>query len=207
MENRKTIRFIGDVHGKIGLYRTLLSIEPKPDTTIQVGDMGAGFVPLVEDPTNRHRFIRGNHDSPALCKAHPNWIEDGTVEGKMMFIGGALSIDRDMRTEGVDWWSDEELSISELSQIIDKYEATRPEVMVTHDFPESVVPHMFHWYSKEARFQSRTRQAFDTMFQIHKPNMWIGGHWHFNADKTILGTRFICLNELSFIDIIFPLDT
>jgi hypothetical protein len=39
------------------------------------------------------------------------------------------------------------------------------------------------------------------MFSIHKPDLWIFGHWHCDADEVIDGTRFICLNELSYVDV------
>jgi len=34
---------------------------------------------------------------------------------------------------------------------------------------------------------------------IYKQSIF--GHWHSNADEVIDGTRFICLNELSYCDI------
>src|SRR5687767_13552182 len=105
------IRFIGDVHGKFEQYKRLIK-----DTTnsIQVGDMGVGFLktsgPRVGEETGNpphyamvrgnHRFIRGNHDSPAACSRHSQFIKDGTVEGNMMFVGGALSVDKHLRQEG-----------------------------------------------------------------------------------------------------------
>src|SRR5215475_1197882 len=105
--------FIGDVHGKFEPYKRL--IKDRRDT-IQVGDMGVGFqgwrngelVYLTNPPYDRmvegnHRFIRGNHDNPGVCRQQRQWIADGAVEGDMMFVGGAFSIDREWRTEGLDW--------------------------------------------------------------------------------------------------------
>ena len=97
------IRFFGDVHGKFGRYKNLLDSCPYP--SIQVGDMGVGFLrwphgdPSPNPPYDRmvaggHRFIRGNHDSPKVCAKHSQCIPDGTIEDDVMFIGGALSIDR-----------------------------------------------------------------------------------------------------------------
>ena len=48
---------------------------------------------------------------------------------------------------------------------------------------------------------SRTRQALDAMFDIHKPDLWLFGHWHDSQDRNVMGTRFICLNELEYKDI------
>ena len=46
-----------------------------------------------------HRFIRGNHDNPDACRREGQWIKDGTVEDDVMFVGGALSVDRRWRTD------------------------------------------------------------------------------------------------------------
>ena len=74
--------------------------------------MGLGFsgVYLPHDEVMNHKFIRGNHDDPQACREHPYWIKDGLIENDIMYIGGAWSIDREYRTEGVSWWRDEELS-------------------------------------------------------------------------------------------------
>lgn len=205
--------FIGDVHGKFWKYGKL--IKNKKDT-IQVGDMGVGFfrpgkvddyhemVALQAPPfefmrERNHRFIRGNHDNLSYCKNRSQYIPDGTVEGDMMFIGGAFSIDRAWRTEGYDWWADEELSYAELDQMVEKYLDMKPRVMVTHECPDAITSTI----TKGALFNipSRTRQAFDSMWAMHKPEVWVFGHWHLSFDSVILGTRFVCLNELEMKDI------
>lgn len=204
-------RFIGDVHGKWLEYLNIIkNPRYKCSQSIQVGDFGVGFGErkayaeyVRETMDDNHRFIRGNHDSPrVLDEWQPQWIPDMTVEGNTMFIGGAHSIDAALRIPEVSWWADEELSYEELSNAVELYEKTKPEVMVTHDIPDAVARHLFGFY-KDANNPSRTRQAFNTMFFQcdHKPKLWIFGHWHENLDINIFGTRFICLNELSYIDI------
>lgn len=208
--------YIGDVHGKFDAYKQLIK---RHTGTIQIGDMGVGFRRLVpgdhyegvayaRNPPfdlmvkGGHRFIRGNHDNPAVCKKHKQFIPDGTVEGDKMFIGGALSIDREWRTEGFDWWPDEELSIQELNGLLDVYAVTQPRVMVTHECPESVAEAICK-ARNQAKYDlpSRTRQAFQAMLESHRPEAWVFGHWHFSFDAVIDGTRFVCLNELEAKDI------
>jgi hypothetical protein len=207
------VRYIGDVHGKWDTYRDIIA---DCDESIQVGDFGIGFRPFGSEPYSidpvpgftpgpmferGHRFIRGNHDNPTACKIHPNWIPDGTVEGDTMFIGGAISIDKDWREPEINYWEDEELSYQELSNLIVKYEQVKPRVMVTHEAPESVINHAMPFY-QPGRFDSGfSRNAFDSMFAIHKPELWIFGHWHYGVDVNILGTRFICLPELGYVDL------
>ena len=186
-------RFIGDIHGKIGQYLTLCD---GAERSIQVGDFGYGFVDVPAIPL-QHRFIRGNHDSPLACRQSPNWIPDGVIENGVMYIGGAWSIDRDFRVEGVSWWRDEECDTHFFYKAYDIVAEHKPKVMVTHDCPQSVVSTLFG----RAAIHTRTQQALDSIWQLHKPKYWIFGHWHTNVVMQIMGTTFICLDELSYIDI------
>src|SRR5688572_16611885 len=119
--------YIGDVHGKFERYKKIIK---RCTDSIQVGDMGVGFRKwkggeLVYDTNppydamvdGNHRFIRGNHDNPYVCLKHGQWIPDGTYDGLRMFVGGALSIDKEWRTIGESYWEDEELSQVDLWNI------------------------------------------------------------------------------------------
>lgn len=206
------MKFIGDVHGKYNQYERIIS---ECENSIQVGDMGVGFKrqnpvwgqsEYFPNPSydkmvlGNHRFIRGNHDNPAVCMKHTQYIPDGHTENGMMFIGGALSIDRDWRTEGFDYWTDEELTQGDFYWMMDVYKEYKPKIMVTHECPDSIADLLLN---NRAKFKdgSITRQAFDGMFKEYKPEVHIFGHWHVDFDQVILGTRFICLNELSTIDL------
>lgn len=187
------MRFIGDVHGKMAEY---MFITDGCKESIQVGDFGAGFVQLFDMSPN-HRFIRGNHDSPDVCREHPNWIPDLTVENDIMFLGGAWSIDHEHRVPGVSWWYDEELSWSSLYDGIEIYNRVKPRVMVTHDGPDDVMKSFFPYKDRS----SRTSEALQAMFDSYQPEFWLQGHWHESVDKIVNGTRFIVLPELGYIDI------
>jgi Icc-related predicted phosphoesterase len=210
------ILLIGDVHGKWEQYADLLK-KYSPDRSIQIGDLGWGFagqdtefmqrrVKALENALSNYgagdnRYIRGNHDNPAACKAHKFCIDDATYEPDtdIFLMGGAFSIDRNIRTEGYDWWADEELSYSDLYTAVDTYEATKPRIVITHDCPKDAIGNMFPWYLKV--LPNRTCQALNSMFAIHQPNVHIFGHWHHHVDMVINGTRFICLAELQTLTI------
>lgn len=197
---------IGDVHGKWNSY---IDKVKDHEASIQLGDFGIGFA--REDTMKKakldkffaentgHRFIRGNHDNPEVCKHHPNYIANGTFENGMMFIGGAFSIDKAWRIAGEDWWEGEEDSYQELMDLIVQYENNKPSIMITHDAPDTVARQMFNFYT--ASNESRTRSAFETMFEIHKPDAWFFGHWHKTKDLNVLGTEFVCLDELNTYDL------
>lgn len=190
------IRFIGDVHAKFDKYVELTGV---PHPTIQVGDFGIGFKPnpLEQIDPLKDRFIRGNHDWPAECKRQPNYIGDGTFEDGIFFIGGAYSIDRAWRTEGLDWWPDEELSYQELDAQIDRFVELKPNIVVSHDVPAPA----FHYVLGHHGEMSRTANALTAMFHFHKPKLWIFGHHHKHFEGTYDGCKFICLPELAYLDV------
>lgn len=191
------MRFIGDVHAKFDRYERLIA---EVEASVQVGDFGVGFpdTPYPQRLPPGHVFLRGNHDSPAVCRAHPSWLPDGTVHQGMFVLGGALSVDRNLRVEGVDWWPDEELSVVELNRVLDAYEAERPQVVVTHDCP-SIVPVRAH--RGKDRHPSRTVQCLDAMLEIHRPALWIFGHHHRSLRQRIGGVDFVALDELEVFDL------
>jgi hypothetical protein len=190
------VAFISDVHGKWNAYEQICA---QHEHTIQVGDFGIGFEKVVGrySPilSNRHRFIRGNHDDPAGCKDHPNFIPDGHTEvisgTKVMFVGGAFSIDRHWRTEGINWWRDEENSYRDFLTFFETYEAFKPDLMVTHDCPTDFAK-LFMLGAHKPLYDSTTGAALQTMFDIHQPNRWVFGHWHTHIDQIYKGTRFFC---------------
>ena len=191
------MRFIGDVHGNIGEY---LYITDGCQDSIQVGDFGVGFAPYPQNLSLNHRFIRGNHDFPYGCHSIPHWIPDGSFYKNVYCIGGAKSIDVATRTEGVDWWRDEELSIMEFNHIYDDFVTLRPRIVCTHDCPTILKPTLLGSKFPYAE-ATRTDQALQSMWQDHRPETWVFGHYHTALDMKIGGTRFICLPELGYIDL------
>lgn len=186
------ITLIGDVHGQFDRYNFIIQ---HCENSIQVGDYGAGFVELPKLSKN-HRFIRGNHDNPEICRNHPNCIKDGTIEGKIMYIGGGLSIDQAYRTPFVDWWPDEELSYEELQNLIDLYKDVKPEIMITHECPTQIAQQLFVWMQpgRPNVFNSRTANALAEMWTNHQPLLWCFGHHHSSRRERIGRTEFICLD-------------
>ena len=195
---------IGDVHGKFQRYVELASTAER---SIQVGDLGVGFPGwnqdrlILDDLSNDHKFIRGNHDNPAACKSLARNIPDGSFNESLdaFFCGGAFSIDKCYRIDGVDYWRDEELSYAKFLEAYDVYVEAKPRFVFTHDLPESIAHNFFSFYDGSQK--SVTRHAFQAMFEAHQPELWVFGHWHRSVSGTFSGTRFKCLNELETITI------
>jgi hypothetical protein len=211
-------RLIGDIHGMFNAYQTF-SIDNFEGPTIQLGDFGIGMGQSdywhenVNEfhSTKVHRFIRGNHDNPHVCKQDmTGYIPDGTVEGDVMYIGGAWSIDNPAappgwycRTPGVDWWFEEECSDQEYEAMLDVYKSVKPRVMITHDCPGVVSYEMF-WNSgilKGPVYPNRTAEWFNRFYDAHQPEFHFFGHWHHSMMYKRGATTFVCLGELDWIDV------
>lgn len=198
---------MGDIHGKFSPFQTFARrVLGRGVAVVQIGDFGHGFFDpgTAADTQDFFRenmgtcgFIRGNHDDPEICRMMPGWIPDGHHDPAwdIMFVGGAYSVDRHLRTEGLDWWADEECSITELNGIVDRYAAVKPRIMVTHDAPSAAIEAVFP-NVRLFRPLSRTVQTFNSMFEVHCPDTWFFGHWHHSASAVVNGTRFQCLGEL-----------
>lgn len=199
---------VGDVHGKIKQYQDRIGTV---ESSFQIGDMGLGFrgvnLPAME---KGHRWFRGNHDNPEVCRQHPNYAGDYgyDFEHQLFYVAGAWSIDQEYRTEGVSWWRDEELSDEELDKATELYIQSKPKVVLSHDCPEKIgelltnIGPGFYIIGGDGKprlagkIKTRTGDALEKMWEEHQPELWIFGHYHKSYDRKIGGTRFVCLNEL-----------
>lgn len=133
---------IGDVHGKISQYRSIIRQLPMGAKSLQLGDMGIGFKGVHLFPKGSmcngvHRFLRGNHDDPARCRRHPLYKGDWGYDPDehLFYLGGAWSIDKDWRVEGESWWRDEELDYRALDEAYQLYVKVKPRIVATHEAP------------------------------------------------------------------------
>ena len=201
---------VGDVHCKFKSFRDIVKNLPSNSLPIQVGDFGVGFPEWESDKAPldglSYKFIRGNHDNPGVCKSLGTYIPDGYYDEDLraFFCGGGFSIDRNYRTEGLNYWSDEELTYKEFSPIVDLYYRSKPRIVVTHEPPASLIP-LIAPNTAGKICPSRTSQCFQTMLDtIHRPEVWVFGHYHLSWSSTIDGTLFRCLDELEVAQIDLP---
>ena len=217
------VRFVGDVHGKLrGYFNRIADIK----YSIQLGDMGFREEYQVLrankwlDPT-RHKILGGNHDdylqeNGLFVNQTEHFLGDSGIYlipdfGKVFFVRGGRSIDSARRKEGRDWFRQEELNYKEGTEALVKYEEVKPELMISHECPEQVIHGM--QLAREAKgkriktwgglpiLPSSTAMLLQGMFEVHQPKIWLFGHHHQSFNEVIQGTRFICLNELEYVDI------
>lgn len=231
MQNKiNWLRVIGDVHGKHKQLAKLCKDATYSLCVGDVG-FSYDYLNQNINP-KFHKCILGNHDNytTAECckdgcekcegrgyvfaKLSKHFLKDFGIWsvpkfGDIFYVRGAWSIDQDYRTINVSWWVDEELTRIQLVNAIDAYDKAKPKFVVTHTCPQCIVPMFFNGSTFGNKvFTPKTEQALENMYHIHQPDIWIFGHFHYNWDKVVKHpqtgkeTRFICLNELKYID--FP---
>ena len=123
----------------------------------------------------------------------------------LFYVSGGASIDYNTRTNGYDWWSNEELDYHVLrDEVMPLYEETLPRVMITHTCPLSILDEILGKGKGRSSFpdvSKMSEQVFEQLLGIHSPSLWVFGHHHYAFDKVINNTRFIGLNIGQIIDI------
>jgi hypothetical protein len=203
--NTREVVFIGDCHGNIQRLLSILMRYPAAHRIFQLGDMALGFPnTILPHCSPNFKFIRGNHDSPADCRAHLNYLGDYGYYSdlKLFYLGGAYSIDHEwrkahnrMHPRQPVWWEDEQLGEEDLASAFKLYVDVKPNLVISHEAPSRV--------AKEPSFinavisthacgmdklnsgNSRTSKALDAMLAHHEPALWLFGHYHVNWDSSV----------------------
>lgn len=198
---------VGDLHGNFSIIPYLKKRYADHDEIIVAGDFGLGFNRDEEargyakdDTKPIIRFIRGNHDNVEVCKTFTEggvrWIPDGTLEGNVLFIGGAWSIDHGIRTPGLNWWYNEELSEEEWDGIFSSLEGSfdKVETVISHDLP-SRISHLILGAHKPVIITRTTSYLDMLMNRLPNVRTWIFGHYHTYHNFEHNGVNFICLPD------------
>lgn len=171
----------------------------------------------------------GNHDNYPNIEKYDFYLGDyglQSIEGFEFFsIRGAYSVDQEHRKmydkafvrnhiltyghceqEHFTWFPEEELSEQQLESAIKEYIKIKPNIVISHELPASITnmisnPIILLQFNLPIGWNSRTAKALQSMFELHQPKLWVGGHLHQNFDRVVNGTRFICQKELGYIDV------
>jgi predicted phosphodiesterase len=187
---------IGDIHGEFIKYKEILDKVPDDSLSIQLGDigLGSGVDHFFPEHKSNNKFVRGNHDNPEICRTKESYLGDYGFKEGIFYISGAFSIDYMYRKIGRDMWEDEQLSMEQLQKAIELYEKCKPEIVVSHECPNSVSNRVI--FSNVDYGRERTSMAMETMFDIHQPKIWCFGHYHDNRYFKIDKTEFHCIGML-----------
>lgn len=219
---------LGDVHGNVGWIRMLSRSLPylAPDVTaiFQLGDwwMPSRDVDEVFADTDIMAIYvtLGNHEpwgeiTPLMDK-YPGeavrvselvWLLPRparlTIGGRsVLSLGGASSVDRESRIEGLTWWPDEAITDEHVADAIAGGPA---DLMLTHESPANTPvrpvreilrtnPHRFPKEALEASAASRARVS-EVWDAVH-PELLAHGHLHVGAGgQTSDGRRVASLGR------------
>lgn len=207
---------MGDVHGDFEKVRRNIRILNPNDTLILAGDVGVGFVTLkqledlgqlAEEGGINLLAIRGNHDYPLPFSENRHFnnlelIPDYTVrkiEGtNILFIGGAISVDRIYRTIDLNYWAEEGVVYN-----LDLLPKEKIDVVIAHSCTNLPTPAPksfsnikgFLTHDKQLREDLiKERDYLDQVWEKVRPKRWYYGHFHVSKTEEIDGTVFRCLN-------------
>ena len=201
------VAFIGDTHANTARMKRILGRleNAEVDTAIQVGDFGywpkdrlghqflqATSKGLVEKGVTMH-WVDGNHedhqdlgyfpeDGPVEILPNVIWHPRGTVSemgGKrILWMGGAVSVDKPYRTPMVDWFPQEVPSDQQWEKA---FSQDPVDILVAHDAPAEVpLQGMPDHYIRDdlLRAGENMRKQLSLLAGWVRPALYVHGHWH-----------------------------
>jgi Icc-related predicted phosphoesterase len=140
-----------------------------------------GLEPIIFIPGNHEDYfsIKDIYNVPELHKvadyiylAGRGYI-DTIGDTRLMFVGGACSIDKDIRTEGWDYFPEEEISQRDCYRLCSIASQQKIDILVSHD----VIDGINLGIKLYDGFRS-VRKALRSIAEIIRPLRVIHGHYH-----------------------------
>lgn len=213
-----SVYVLGDIHGEFGKLNTFIN-RKKPDVIICCGDFGywredfqdpeselciGEIIPKQtkifwcdgnhEDHNSLQYFISGKDlSSPIECCDNIFYCPRGSFlqlnTTKFLFLGGALSVDKEYRTPMVDWFPNETLSDDDLKHLTDE----NIDIIISHTNPKCVNYKLKQKYKDMDKFLDPSTEVLQDMYIKYNPKKWYFGHYHFfnkfihdNCEFTVL---------------------
>ena len=118
------------------------------------------------------------------------------VAGKRIFtFGGASSIDKHLRTEGISWWKEEEFNYHEANTAYENLNKIGWEVdyVLTHSAPFSIRDKLF-----ESNKPSSTERMLEAMLRNIKFKRWYFGHYHIDKKMDNFTAMYENIERMKF---------
>ena len=203
------IYITGDTHRQIDNRFLQLENLTENDYLIILGDFGGiwngndkYFMPFLKKQNYNILFIDGNHENHKILNEYSvkMWnggkihkIEDNIIHlmrGQIFNIdnlsfftfGGAYSVDKNIRTEFIDWWKEEEGNYEEMNEGLDnlsKYN-NKVDYILTHAGPKTPIENYFKCLNKNFN-GSLTENYLDEIYNLVDYKHWFCGHYHENT--------------------------
>lgn len=234
---------LGDIHGGFQyLIELLVMFDFQNESIISVGDFGLGFdtlssecmhLAMLNNSLRRRNIklyvIRGNHDNPSYWRdsndsKDPGFsniilVRDYTVmiiENKnVLFIGGAISIDRSVRTEGRNYWKDEVIIRND--EFIKSLPENSIDIVITHSPLTSLFRHVLStdlvneyvlrgdknlW--RDIDKEQSILEDYNNILKVTQKDslkMWFSGHLHISSVVNTDNIKYIVLNIDEFYEV------
>lgn len=221
-QTKTSLYFLGDIHGEFeSIAKKIQQLKIENAHIVQVGDFGLGFLhphkeksklSILNEVLKKYNIqmwaIRGNHDKPSFFAERnnpydlsniillPDYSEINLAGKNILLAGGAVSVDRIFRKEGVSWWRDEGFVFDE------NFSYKKYDVVVTHSRPiESGLFFSFsnirEFLQEDKTLESSLEEELALMSKFYEkvrgaPN-WYFGHFHESAESFFDGTKFKAL--------------
>lgn len=118
------------------------------------------------------------------------------IAGKRIFtFGGASSIDKHLRTEGISWWKEEEFNYCEANTAYENLNNVGWEVdyVLTHSAPFSIRDKLF-----ESNKPSSTERMLEAMLRNIKFKRWYFGHYHIDKKMDNFTAMYENIERMKF---------
>ena len=118
------------------------------------------------------------------------------IAGKCIFtFGGANSIDKHLRTEGISWWKEEEFNYHEANTAYENLNKVGWEVdyVLTHSAPFSIRDKLF-----ESNKPSSTERMLEAMLRNIKFKRWYFGHYHIDKKMDNFTAMYENIERMKF---------
>ena len=196
---------------------------------IHLGDAGEGFGhnpvernspilfdrvnPILEERNIQLLIVRGNHSNPSYFDrnhffnkelSNIEFVEDYSYkqinDKTFLFVGGATSIDRQARTIGLDYWTNEVFNLP------DNLTTIKPaDVLITHSAPIECPPYGFAnivgWFKNDPTLKEdliKERSDISTLVKLSGVSQVYMGHFHQTVSERIdhIFYRILNINEI-----------
>jgi hypothetical protein len=101
----------------------------------------------------------------------------------VLFFGGAMSTDKEGRTEGDSWWAGEVPTREDLEYARTQIavHGGRLDIVVSHTAPSAFLRQLPAKEIGQNRLEDPTVEFLDTILEEFRPKQWFFGHFHLHA--------------------------
>jgi Icc-related predicted phosphoesterase len=223
------ILIVGDLHAEWYRLNSLAA-KHRPEIILQVGDLGwwpreHGKTGVTD---MRHKFNQytlktagaklyfcpGNHEDwwdllkytePTELFSNVIYMPRGSTltlpDGRViLFMGGGVSIDKQERVLGYDWFPEETISYADFEKVP---EGIHVDIVVSHTCPGYFKTELDigNWKAKDnwwsAKYRDPSCDALSQLLERFNPSLWFFGHFHKYRTAMYRNTRWYCLNKVA----------